>query len=70
MITCHLFSWALNFSFKVGLSPSKKICGVSFIESPLKMIKNVFYFVLKTLMIFTFLSRHFGDVGKTAWLEG
>ena len=36
-------------------------------ESPLKLIKNDFYFVLKTLFvlkIFTFLSWLFGHVGK------
>ena len=58
---------------KVGLPPSKKICAICLIESPLKMIKNVFYFVLKAhfgLKIFTFLSRHFDHVGKTAELEG
>ena len=46
-------------SFKVGLSPSKKMCVICFIESPVKMIKNVFYFILKTffiLKIFKFLS--------------
>ena len=37
----------------------------------LKMI-NVFYFILKALFvlkIFKFLSRLFGHIGKTAWLE-
>ena len=41
-------------------------------ESPLKMMKNAFYFTLKALFIlkiFKFLSWHFGHVGKTAWLE-
>ena len=58
-------------SLKVGLSPSKKNCVISFIESPLKVMKNVFYFVLKSLLffkLFKFLSQHFGHVG-TAWLE-
>ena len=57
---------------KIGLSPSKKDCVVCLIESPLRMTKNVFYFVLKAffvLKIFTFLSRRFAYVGKTAWLE-
>ena len=52
--------------FKVRLS---LIC---LIESPLKMMKNVFYFMLKALFvlkIFKFLSGLFGHVGKTAWLE-
>ena len=35
-------------------------------------MKNVFYFVLKAffvLKIFKLLSRHYGHVGKTAWIE-
>ena len=59
-------------TFKVGLSPSKKICVICLIESPLKMMKNVLYFALNAsfiLKIFKFLSQHFGHVGKTAWLE-
>ena len=47
----------------------KKNCAVSLIESPLKMIKNAFYFVLKDLFvlkIFKFFSRLLGHVGKTA----
>ena len=58
-----------DMNMKVGLSPSKKICVVRFIENPLKVMKNVFYLILKALFIlkiFTFLSRHFGHVGKTA----
>ena len=54
---------------KVGLSPSKKMCVICFIESPLKMMKNAFYFVSKALFvlkIFTFLSQLFGHVEKTA----
>ena len=45
--------------FKVGLSPSKKNGVICFIESPLKMMKNAFYFILKALFvlkIFKFLS--------------
>ena len=41
-------------------------------KSPLKMTKNVFYFVLKAffvLKMFKFLSRHSGHVGKAASLE-
>ena len=44
---------------KVGLSPSEKHCVIYLIESPLKMIKNAFYFKLKVLFvlkIFKFLS--------------
>ena len=45
----------LRVPFKVGLSPSKKIASH---ESFLKMMKNVFYFILKAsfvLKIFKFL---------------
>ena len=44
---------------KVGLSPSKKIIFICFNESPLKVMKNTFSFILKTLFvlkIFKFLS--------------
>ena len=58
--------------FKVGLSPSKTKCVICLIESPLKIMKNGFYFILKALSvikIFKFLSQLFGHVGKTVWLE-
>ena len=45
--------------FKVALSPSKKNFVISFNDSPSKMMKNVFYFILKALFvlkIFKFLS--------------
>ena len=45
-------------AFKVGLLHFKKNCVICFIEIPLKMMKNVFYFILKAffvLKIFTFL---------------
>ena len=50
----------------------KKICVICLIESPLKLMKNAFYFILKALFvlkIFKFLSRLFGHVGKTDRLE-
>ena len=50
----------------------KKICVICFIESPIKMIKNAFYFVLKALFvlkIFKFLSLIFGHVEKKARLR-
>ena len=53
---------------KVGLSPLKKNCGICLIESPLKMMKNTFYFILKALFvlkIFNFQSQLFGHAGKT-----
>ena len=55
-------------SLKVGLSSSKNICVIDVTESPLKMMKNVFYFILKALFVlklFKFLSRLFVHVGKT-----
>ena len=54
---------------RVGLSPSKKNCVIGLIESPLKLKKNAFYFILGALFvlkIFKFLSQLFGHVGKTA----
>ena len=48
------------------LSPSKKNCVICFVESPLKLMKNAFYFILKThfvLKIFKFLSQRFGYLG-------
>ena len=55
--------------FKVELSPSKKFFVVCFNESPLKMMKNAFYFILKALFIlkiFKFLSLLFDHLEKTA----
>ena len=56
---------------KLGLSPSEKICVVWFVESHVKMMKNVFYFILKAvfdLKIYKILSWLFGHVEKTSWL--
>ena len=50
-------------SFKVGLSPYKNNCVICFNESPLKVMKNVFCFILKALFvlkIFRFLTGLFG----------
>ena len=50
----------------------KKNCVIYLIESPLKMMKNAFYFILKALFvlkIFKFLSQLFGHEGKTTWSE-
>ena len=52
---------------KIGLSSSKKVIFVRFNDRPLKMMKNVFYFMLKALLfleIYTFLSWLFGNVDK------
>ena len=54
-----MFVESFHDKLKVGLSPSKKNCVICFIESPLKMMKNAFYFILKALFvlkIFKFLS--------------
>ena len=62
-----------KWMFKVGLSPSEKICFIYFIKSPLKVMKNACYFILKDifiLKIFKFLSWLSGSVEKTAWLGG
>ena len=61
-----------QYMFKVGLSPSKKSYAFCFIESPLNIMKNAFYFILKVLFVLKiskFLSWLFGQVGKKAWLE-
>ena len=50
----------------------KKNCVICLIESPLKIMKNAFHFILKALSllkIFKLLSQLFGHVGKTTWLE-
>ena len=57
---------AMLISLKVGPSLPKKIF-FCFNESPLKVIKNAFYFILKALFvlkIFRFLSWLFGHVNK------
>ena len=41
-----------GLGIKVGLSPFKKIVFIYFNESPLKMMKNAFYFMLKAIFIF------------------
>ena len=52
-------SWASYIAsvlLKVGISPSKKNCVTCFIESPLKIVKNAFYFILKLLSFSRYLS--------------
>ena len=58
LIKKELKACVQSFSFfhqmialKVGLPPFKKICVICFIESPLKMMTNTFYFILKTLFV-------------------
>ena len=38
-------------TLKVELSASEKNCMVCFIENPLKMMKNAFYFILKAFFV-------------------
>ena len=59
----------LKENLKSNYHLPKKNCVICLIGSPLKMMKNAFYFILKALFVlqlFTFLSRLFGHVGKTA----
>ena len=65
----------LTFSFKflfIQLKSDSHLpekLGHSLIENPLKMMKNAFYFILKTpfiFKIFTFLSQLIGHIGKMA----
>ena len=78
-----IFFWRHNFwvswwnikylgSLKSDSNLQKNICFICFNESPLEMVKNAFYFILKALFVlkvFKFLSWLFGQVEKTAWLE-
>ena len=76
-----LFWWSIlksNFhlskkmSLKSDFHLPKKIYFICFNDSPSKMLKNAFYFILKALFvfkIFKFLSSLFEHVEKTAWLE-
>ena len=62
----------LSYNVKVRLLPFKKNCVISLTESPLKMMKNAFYFIVKAYFIqkiFKILSQLLGYVGKMAWLE-
>ena len=73
LISLKIFNSKFSY-IKVRLSPFKTNCVNCFIETPLKMIKNAFYFILKALFglkIFKFLSWLFGHghVEETAWLE-
>ena len=55
--------------FKVGFLPSKKNLLLALTNSPSKMIKKTFYFIVKALSIlkiFKLLSWLFGHVEKTA----
>ena len=65
----HLF-YGTNF-LKSDSHLLEKIL-ICFNESPLEMMKNVFYFILKVFFVlktFKFLSCHFGHVEETALFE-
>ena len=62
-----LFSTVLKSTLNL-----QKYLFICLIESSLKMMKNVFYFVLKAFFVpkvFKFLSRPFGHAEKTASLK-
>ena len=42
-----------NVAIKVKLSPSQKLFAISFIKSPLKIMKNAFYLILKKFLSFS-----------------
>ena len=68
-ISKHLRSSVLREQLKSGSFLPKKFLFICFNESPFKMMKNAFYFILKALFvlkIFKFLSWHFGHIEETA----
>ena len=63
---------ASSIVLRSGSYLPKKNFFISFNDSPSKMMKNAFYFILKALFalkIFKFLSWLSGQVEKTAWFE-
>ena len=72
-LKCLVSGSAAGHSYLKSDSHSpKKICFICFNESPLKLVKNAFYFISKALFvleIFKFLSWPFGHVEKAALLE-
>ena len=64
--------WNNLYSVNLDSHLPKYFFFICFNESPSKMMKNAFYFILKALFvlkIFKFLSWIFEHVEKTAWLE-
>ena len=56
-----------NWLAKVGPSPSKKVVFICFKGSPLKVINDAFYFMLKSVFVLEisrFLSKLFDQVQK------
>ena len=63
----QIFNGVSKEIIKVGLSPFKNFAFIYVNGSPLKIMKNSFYFTFKALFvqeIFTFLSRVFGYIEK------
>ena len=59
----------LDLKSNSHLNSPEKYLFICFNKSPLKMMKNAFYFILKALFvlkIFKFLSGHFGHVEEMA----
>ena len=57
---------------KVGLLLSKRLCAICLIESPLEMVKNAYYFVLKALFvlkIFKFFATTFWSWRKNCLIK-
>ena len=64
--------WLMSFLKSDPHLPKKKIPFICFNDSPSKIMKNAFYFILKVLFvlkIFKFSSWLFGHVEKPAWLK-
>ena len=67
-----LLPWVFILHVFKALSHFRKIYFICFNESPLKMRKNVFYFILKALFVlkrFKFLFWLFGRVKKTGLIR-
>ena len=56
-------------TLKSDSKKKKKKSSICFNESPLKMVKNAFYFISKALFMFQFLSWLFGRIERMAWLK-
>ena len=51
-LICNNWSLIKKFILKDGIPSSKKVACISFNKKPFKMMKNVFYFLLKCLFLF------------------
>ena len=55
LVPVFVFMTKSSLEFKVEPSTSKKSCFISFSASPLKLMKNPFYFILKVFFCLDFL---------------